>query len=473
MIERLRARIAELNSQIQAINVKAEARGDGKLLASEQRAYQDLAAERGTVEARVRQLEDEQTRRSAEAEALSRLGVRHDSAGQVRQHFGAGADTVYARGSGYSYFADLASLLQPATPGAYEAQQRLNQHAEMIERVGSDLPAAFRSSPLKRGAHVETRVNPNRTDGQGGFFVPPLWIVDEWVALLRAGRALADRTHRLDLPTGTDSVNFPKVNTGTTTAIQAADAGGVSSTDLTDTSVSASVRTIAGQQDVALQLIEQSPINFDEVVFADLAADYNQKLDLQVISGSNASGQMKGLLTLAGTNAVTYTDATPTLPELWVPLMQSLSLIAKLRFQSPDTIGLHPSLWYWMCSQLDTTGRPLIAPSAGAMNAISVLNATAGAEGVVGSIGNVDIVADANMPTNLGAGSNETRIIAGRYTDAFLMEGALRTRAIPEVLSGTLQVRLQVYNYAAFLPDRYPTAFSVVSGTGLIPAAGF
>src|SRR5436309_690056 len=38
----------------------------------------------------------------------------------------------------------------------------------------------------------ETRTNPNRTDGQGGYFVPPLWLVDEFIPLIRAGRVFAN-----------------------------------------------------------------------------------------------------------------------------------------------------------------------------------------------------------------------------------------------------------------------------------------
>jgi hypothetical protein len=49
----------------------------------------------------------------------------------------------------------------------------------------------------------------------------------------------------------------------------------------------------------------------------------------------------------------------------------------------------------------------------------------------------------------------------------------MRTRVLQEVLSGTLQVRLQVYNYVAFMANRRPEAISVISGTGLIPTAGF
>jgi hypothetical protein len=62
--------------------------------------------------------------------------------------------------------------------------------------------------------------------------------------------------------------------TGTKVEVQTADAAAVASQDLTDTSVTAPVRTLAGQQDVSLQLLEQSPVGFDEIVFADLIADY-------------------------------------------------------------------------------------------------------------------------------------------------------------------------------------------------------
>jgi hypothetical protein len=67
--------------------------------------------------------------------------------------------------------------------------------------------------------------------------------------------------------------------------------------------VSAPVRTIAGQQDFAIQLLDQSPWGWDEVVLEDLLADYNAKLDVQVISGSGAAGQVTGILNVAGINA--------------------------------------------------------------------------------------------------------------------------------------------------------------------------
>jgi HK97 family phage major capsid protein len=465
-LQTCRQTLRGINDQIRGISETAEDEGRQNLLASETRKYATLKTERSAVEARIAQLEEQETRAVAEAKARGVIG-------DVGPAYTEGRDTVYSQTSGFSYFRDLMASATPGSSEAYEAQLRLNEHAQVIDRAAADLPAEFRAGPTKRAAGAETRVNPNRTDGQGGYFVPPLWVMEDAVMLLRAGRATADRCNVRNLPPGTDSINLPKVATGTTTAVQTADAAGVSSTDMTDTFVSGPVRTIAGQQDIGLQLLEQSPANFDEVVFADLIADYNQKLDIQVMSGSNAAGQVKGIFNVSGINTIAYTDATPTVQELWVPLTQSLSKVASLRFLPGDCIVMHPSRWYWIVGALDTTGRPLVSPEGGnGLNSLAVLDATA-AEGVVGSIAGVPIVVDANMSVNNGAGTNQDRILTGRLKDAYLYEGALRTRALVEILSGNLQVRLQTYNYVALIADRYPTAYSLIDGTGLIVPAGY
>jgi len=262
-LQKCRERLRAINGEIRSISEKAEDEGRNDLLASETRKYAALKVERRDVEARITHLEDEETRAAAEAKARGELGITTRDVNPGA--FGNGADVVYSRTSGNSYFRDLLASATPGDPAAYEAQLRLNEHVQCVDRAATDLPREFRAGPQKRAAGSETRVNPNRTDGQGGYFVPPLWIMDEYVALLRAGRATADRCNVRDLPGGTDSINLPKVNTGTTTAVQTADGAGVSSTDLTDTSVSAPVRTIAGQQDIAIQLLA-AVLRWSEVV---------------------------------------------------------------------------------------------------------------------------------------------------------------------------------------------------------------
>jgi len=45
-----------------------------------------------------------------------------------------------------------------------------------------------------------------------------------------------------------------------------------------------------------MQLLDQSPINFHEVVFRDLTADHNRPLDQQVLTGSGSAGQLESLV---------------------------------------------------------------------------------------------------------------------------------------------------------------------------------
>ena len=53
--------------------------------------------------------------------------------------------------------------------------------------------------------------------GNGGYAVPPAWLMSQFVDLARAGRAYANLCNMQPMPPGTDSINIPKVATGTTT----------------------------------------------------------------------------------------------------------------------------------------------------------------------------------------------------------------------------------------------------------------
>jgi HK97 family phage major capsid protein len=89
--------------------------------------------------------------------------------------------------------------------------------------------------------------------------VPPIWLLDEYLPLARAGRPFANSVNNRPLPQGTDSINIPKVLTGSSTAAQA-DLGAVSETDPGTGSVSIPVKAIAGQVDVSRQLLVPTPM---------------------------------------------------------------------------------------------------------------------------------------------------------------------------------------------------------------------
>jgi HK97 family phage major capsid protein len=346
--------------------------------------------------------------------------------------------TTYERGGTDSYFRDL-TVVNLNRAGRGQAEQRLERNSQEVRALTS-------------------------VDGAGGDFVPPVWLVNEFVELARAGRIIADQIRSLPLPAGTDTIALPRLATGTATAEQTTQNTAVQNTDATTGNVQAAVATIAGQQVISVQLLEQSPVNMDDVLLADLAADYAIKLDTFVIN-NNATNKV-GLLNVTGVNAVSLTATTAA--GLYSAIANGIQLINTNRFMPGDKIFMHPRRWAFLLAAVDTAGRPLVIPYAGAFNGMADQGANV-AQGFVGTLQGLPVFVDPNIPTNLGTGTNEDRIIIVRSTDSILYEGTLRSEAFRETKADQLSVLLRVYNYAALHASRLPKSISVLSGVGLVP----
>jgi len=85
------------------------------------------------------------------------------------------------------------------------------------------------------------------------------------------------------------------------------------------------------------------------------------------------------------------------------------------------------------------------------------------ANGVAG----LTVVIDPNIATNQGSGTNEDDVFVLDFAECLLAESPLRTRVLQEVLSGTLQVRIQAFGYSAFAGGRRPKVLARISGAGL------
>lgn len=350
--------------------------------------------------------------------------------------------STYSREGRNSYFLDLARVAQT---GDRDARARL-------ERNDAEQRAL------------------NTTNGSGGEFVPPAWVVDEYVRYARPHRTFADLVTTNPLPAGTDVINIPKVSGGTATAVQSTQNTAVQNTDMTTTSIASSVFTVAGGQVISLQMLEQSPIRTDEVILSDLAADYAKQLDTLYLTGSGAAGQPTGILTLSGTNSVTFsgTALTGNTGSLYTAVASAISKIWSTRFAAPTAIVMHPRRFAWMLAQVDGTNRPIIVPAQGsAFNAPGLLGPSLNAEGPVGVFAGLPVYLDPNIPTNLGAGTDQDRIIVLKADDVFAWEGNVKAEAFPQTYANQLSLFLRLYNYSSFQAARYPSSISVISGTGL------
>ena len=470
---------------------------------------------------------------AAEAQREERArAARADGTTTVADDGGAGARAsgvqvtsepmTYSQHGPNSYWLDLGRA-QLNRGDADGARERLNRHAAEL-RV--ELPrrqerrariARDRIESLHAGSRAEERALErfygaggkvfeqraiNRTDGTGGYFVPPLWLIDEYSEYLRAGRVLANLCRNVPLPGGTDSINLPRITTGTATGPQTSDGAGVPGRDMADNFSNALVRTVAGQEDVAIQLLDQSPIAFDNVISQDLMADHAMQVDGQVLLGSGSSGQVTGLyshgtITGGSTEAVIVNTVTGTTTAQWVGTNSFyagagalMSQIARNRFRPVTAVVSNPAAWYALATAADGNSRPLVVPSIqGPFNAVADFSPGVAAEGPVGSILGRPWYLDANIPLTFGgattnpsmsttsaghvaptdgtgSGNTFTPFLAGVWDDILLFEGDLRTRVLQEILSGTLQVRFQVYSYVAFMKDRYQDANSRIVSYG-------
>ena len=332
-------------------------------------------------------------------------------------------------------------------------------------------------------AAVELR-DISRTDGSGGDFVPPIYLINEYAEFARAKRVTANLTTNMALPVGTDSINIPQITTGTRTGFQSADNSSTyaptSPRDLVTGTVSGRVETISGFENVSIQLVEQSPISggLDKMIFGDLMKDYALQLNTAVAgTGAGTAGSLKGFVTLGTdtTNGIptTWTETTPTGVGAAAAILKAVSQVVTNRYEPAEAVVMHPSTWYWLQSQVDGSNRPLIVPTANGPFNANGINTNPGADAMaVGQIAGLPVYIDATITKAYGAATNQSPILVGKFSDSYLFESGVKTRVLPDVLSANLTVRFQVYGYAALL-HRFNKSVSAITGTGTVAPSGY
>ena len=133
---------------------------------------------------------DEPTRRSA---GSARVSVK-------------GEPMTYRKGGKYSFYRDM---FQAKVNQDEAAQKRLHQHAHEMR--------------------VEQRDVSTADPGAAGF-IPPLYLAEQWIELPRPKRPLADALDKVPLSEDGMRMDFPRVQTGATTAIQATENSAVPAT---------------------------------------------------------------------------------------------------------------------------------------------------------------------------------------------------------------------------------------------------
>lgn len=470
-ITQLRRQLTDYRNEMAGI-IDAAKDNRRNLTPTEVQRFDVLETEITDLKGRIDAVTVEESRQAIAANARNNLGLG-DGTGtglghQVSEH-------TYRKGGEHRYFQDLAAAALPGVnPAAYAAADRLTRHAHEME---IDARSAAPDSLLRRSwdsaqraaGDTQSRVGLTTAVGSGGTFLPPSYLLDQFIQFPRQGRVLADLVRKQDLPKGPMAISIPKIQTGTLVASQATQNTTVVEQDLTDAYVTAPVVTWAGEQTVSLQAIEQSAIPFDEIVLGDLEMDRDRMIEQDVVNGSGAVGHATGVLTTSGITTVTYTSANPVAMGAWPYIGQCKARVFDAIFRPADIILMTPDRWAWFEIARDTQNRPLVLPmESGPMNAAGIVNGQlVNGPVLVGKMFGLPVYVTTALPTNLGAGTNQDEIVVLSSRDLLLWESAPVARALPQTTGATLSVLLQTYSYGAFMPNRLPGAIANVSGSGL------
>jgi len=439
-------------------------------------AYNEHRSRVEELDARILEVEAEETRKRQIDEARVRAGIDTVPTVVVREE-----PRTYGPGSPNSYFADLCWAAMPGDPHFRDAQERLVAHGrEVVRDCVNDVNARKRVVRLAREHYrkdeargrqfisdIEARALEVRamdtTAASGGSFVTPEYLVSEYAPFRQFGRVFIDQANVQPLPEYGMTVYLPHVTGPAGVASQSSQNAGITETDPTAGYLSANLVTEAGQVTVSQQLLDRAGpgIQFDRIVFDQLQRAYNQAIDTAVLTAALAN---------AGTVTDAHTTATgaAVIQDLYSDVATAAQQMetATGTVLSPTHLFATPTEWAFVSSQLDSNGRPLVVPSAGGpFNAIAA--AIAGKEAVVpeGATGyellSLPVFKDGNIPTtNAGA---DTQIVVAHMPEVWVWEGEPVPRTIPQTFAQNLSVLLQLYAYYTVIV-RYPAAVQSITG---------
>jgi HK97 family phage major capsid protein len=289
--------------------------------------------------------------------------------------------------------------------------------------------------------------------------VVPQYLIDLAAPFARAGRPVADRARKHQLPDAGLTLSISKVTTGSSVANQTEGAA-VSETNMDDTKLDISVATVAGQQTVSRQALERGT-GVDMIVMGDLISAYHTKVDANVVAE---------LLASAG-QSVTATDASPTVAELYPKLADAVQKVQTTFYAGPNAIIMHPRRLAWFMAALDTTNRPLVVPAPRSQNGVGAGEGSPQYGNSGYEIMGLPIITDANVTTAEGAGTNEDVIFIGNLQELHLWEqgnGEPMYLRFDQPKAAELDVLAVVYGYVAYTANRYANAWAKVTGTALV-----
>ncbi len=403
-----------------------------------------------TAEAEARELTTEEDAIVAES-----LRSASELDASIKQH----QDLEARKAQALEVRKDTSVAVVRSEPRTYSPQSEVSFLRDAYTaRFNNDFAAQERLSRHMNEERIERR---DVTSAAFAGLMVPQFLTDLAAPFARAGRVTADLARKHQLPPEGLTISISKVTTGTAVALQTEGAA-VQETNMDDTKLDLTVKTFAGQQNVSRQSLERGT-NIDSLVMADLVSSYHTVLNTAVVAE---------LLASAG-QAVTYTDASPTVAELYPKLVDAIQKVQTTYFAGPNVIIMHPRRLAFILAAVDGQSRPLAVPTPSSSGQPAyAYGSGAPLYGNSGySIVGLPVYTDATISVAEGSGTNQDTIYVGNSQELHLWEqgsGEPMMLRFEQPKAAELDVQMIVYGYSAFTANRYPNAWAQINGTGLV-----
>jgi len=314
------------------------------------------------------------------------------------------------------------------------------------------------SARRRLAEHAETEMRTGlTTSGDGSTFLPPAYLLDQWIPAAVAGKPFVATLPQHPVPQAF-TINVPKIVTPPTVGVQNPQLSAVSNTDLTDTYATTTLTTVSGQQLVARQILDQSPIALDSVIFQSLSQVWAQEQDNLALHGTGSSGQFYGLDNIEGISTGAFALGN-TIQAIYTAITDAIATIWRTRFAAPTHILAHPdTICEWM-SKLDTADRPLFIPrDQGPFNSAAILENLNG-QGPVGTLLGLQLVADPNITESGGV----SPVYVYRADDLMWFDSGPQAQVHFDTYANELGVLLSLWSYSGLI-SRFPQSVVRISG---------
>jgi hypothetical protein len=338
----------------------------------------------------------------------------------------------YGKGSNANYFRDLLAAKSGGAEGD-EARTRIATARGALEARTSNLELSL--------SHQGSDFSPNEHLNAS--------FVDSATRALRI-EPLFQRNELPDTPG--ETLKIPRLS-ASVTPTSGLDAAILATATPTTASVSAPVATVSALLTVSQQWIDLVMAPGGETIAGDiLGGRYAEAVDLQLASGTGASGQTIGLDATTSPTAFTFASASPTVPLMLTAIMKTRAQVAKARGVVPDAVVMHPTLSWFIFD-----GGASTDVNIGALQ-----------------IAFPRIVESSAISIALGAGTASEIILACTRDLQYWSRPPVISVAEDYSGTNTLQLAIAVHGYVASPgANLNPTGLGLITGTGTTAQTGF